>query len=122
MDSLIGTGSADMGPEIDTVAVVHDNGPSNNLIWQEQAKDAVLTAVKTALLPGSPMPIQFRNQQDNLVIEKDCLYCRCVTGRAPYLQVVVPSSLWNTVLEHLHDKGSHLGVHKTTEKLAEHHF
>ena len=106
------------------MAVVHDNGPPNNLIWQEQAKDAVLTAVKAALLQGSPMPTQFRNQQDNLVIEKDCLYRRGAVSLVgtPCLQVVVPSSLRNTILEHLHDKGGHLGVRKTTEKLAERYF
>ena len=50
VDSLGESGSADMDPEVDMVAVVHDNGMSNNLICQEQANDAVLTAVKTALL------------------------------------------------------------------------
>ena len=124
VDSPGESGSADTDPEIDTVAVVHDNGPPNNLIWQEQAKDAVLTAVKAALLQGSPMPTQFRNQQDNLVIEKDCLYRRGAVSPVgtPCLQVVVPSSLRNTILEHLHDKGGHLGVCKTTEKLAERYF
>lgn len=115
---------ADTEPEKETIAVVQDNGPPNNLICQEQAKDAVLTAVKTALLQGSPMPTQFRNQRDSLVINNDCLYRRCVASpvAAPCLQIVVPSSLQSTVLEHLHDKSGHLGVHKTTEKLAERYF
>ena len=70
------------------------------------------------------MPTQFRNQQDNLVIEKDCLYRRAAVSPVgtPCLQVVVPSSMRNTILEHLHDKGGHLGVRKTTEKLAERYF
>ena len=57
-------------------------------------------------------------------MEKDCLYRRCAVSPVwvPCLQVVVPSSLQNTVLEHLHNKGGYLGVHKTTEKQAECYF
>ena len=104
-----------------TLAVIQEHQPpdGHNSICQQQDKDEVLTTVKTAIQQGLPLPREFRNQRDNLVIEEGCLYHRhTVTPLAlPDLQVVVPHSLRPTILEQLHYEGGHLGTHKTAEKL-----
>ena len=109
-----------------TPAVTKEHQPpdGHNSICQQQDKDEVLMAVKTAIQQGSPLPREFRNQRDNLVIEEGCLYCRhTVTPLAlPDLQVVVPRSLQPTILEQLHNEGGHLGTHKTAEKLRERYY
>ena len=80
-----------------TLAVTQEHQPpdGHNSICQQQDKEEVLMAVKTAIQQGSPLPQEFRNQCDNLAIEEGCLYHRhTVTLLAlPDLQVVVPCNL-----------------------------
>ena len=38
-------------------------------------------------------------------------------GKNVDVQVVVPEALKENILEHLHNRGGHLGIHKTTEKV-----
>ena len=109
-----------------TVAVTQEHQPPDgyNSICLQQDKDKVLMAVKTAIQQGSPLPREFRNQRDNLVIEEGRLYRRhTVTPLAlPDLQVVVLCSLRPTIQEQLHNEGGHLGTHKTAEKLRERYY
>ena len=81
-------------------------------------------AVKTAIQQGSPLPREFCNQRDNLVIEEGCLYRQCtvIPLALPDLQAVVLRILRPTILQQLHTEGGHLGTHKTAEKLRERYY
>lgn len=103
-------------PEI--VALVQDPEPGSlHLLSQAQANDQVLQKVKIALQQDTALPQQFQGKRDKLVQKEGVLYYR-QTDSSP-LQAVIPYSLQRTVLEQIHDKGGHLGVHKTLAKLRE---
>ena len=105
----------DKDPEI--IALVQDPGLGSFNLPQVQSNDRVLLEVKIALQQGTALPRQFQGMREKLVIKGEILYHR-QTDSSP-LQAVIPHSLQQTVLEQIHDKGGHLGIHKTLEKLRE---
>ena len=103
-------------PEIS--ALVQDPEPGSlHLFPQAQSNDQVLQEVKIALQQGTTLPRQFQGKRDKLVQKEGVLYYRQTHSSS--LQMVVPHSLQRTVLEQIHEKGRHLGVHKTLAKLRE---
>ena len=103
-------------PEI--VALVQDpEAASLHLLSQAQSNDQVLQEVKIALQQHTTLSWQFQGKRDKLVQKEGVLYYQH-TDSSP-LQTIIPCSLQRAVLEQIHDKGGHLGVHKTLAKLRE---
>ena len=87
------------------------------MLPQAQSNDIVLQEVKIVLKLGTALPQQFQGVRGKLVIKGEILYHHQADSST--LQAVIPHSLQHTVLEQIHNKGGHLGVHKTLEKLRE---
>ena len=89
-------------------------------IKEAQANDSLTKAALSAIKSGTQLPQRLHNRGKFLV--KDGVLC-CIfqesRGATPITQVVVPSSLTELVLKHLHDESGHFGKMKTIEKVRE---
>ena len=103
----------------DQVAVVHAiNYLSNTeMLRQEQANDVYISEIMQKLQTDGS------NRKQGEYLLKERLLMRQQGGSdGSRTQLVVPVALRQMVLEELHDKSGHLGIHKTLEKVKEHFF
>lgn len=82
---------------------------------QEQVKDVYTSQIIEALKNGESTDKRGKYRY----LMNDGVLCRLLIGGSHPPQVVVPVTLRPLVIEQLHDKSGHLGVHKTLEKLRE---
>ena len=73
-----------------------------------------------AVCNGTP-PSGLTCQQKRLSLHQGVLYrtFRESASSSPITQILVPCKLWPRILEELHNKTGHFGVHKTLEKVRE---
>ena len=84
-------------------------------LQQKQARDVYTSQIIEALRRGESTNKKRRCRHS---LEKGVL-CRHSIKGSHHPQVIVPATLRPLVIEQLHDKSGHLGIHKTLEKLRE---
>ena len=90
-------------------------------IYEAQQKDEQSLTVIKALSDGVPLPSNVAPGLCRAFLNNGVLYRQFrQSSKSPSTaQLVVPSSMKNTVLTHLHNMAGHLGIHKTSEKIKE---
>ena len=84
-------------------------------LQQEQARDVYTSQIIEALRRGESTN---KKRRCRYSLEKGILCHHSIKG-SHHPQVIVPATLRPLVIEQLHDKSGHLGIHKTLEKLRE---
>ena len=90
-----------------------------------QAQDVELLKILEALEAGSDLQDPSVAPGLRKVYIEDGLLCRTFQDSSTKLtqtQLIVPSSLRDTVLTYLHTKAGHLGIRKTLEKIKERYY
>ena len=103
----------------DQVAVVNEITCLSNtdMVRQEQANDVYIAEIMQKLQTNGS------NRKQGEYLLKEGLLMRQQGGSGgSRTQLVVPVTLRQMVLEELHDKSGHLGIHKTLEKVKERFF
>ena len=103
----------------DQVAVVNEITCLSNtdMLRQEQANDVYIAEIMQKLQTNGS------NRKQGEYLLKEGLLMRQQGGSdGSRTQLVVPVTLRQMVLEELHDKSGHLGIHKTLEKVKERFF
>ena len=89
---------------------------------EAQRQDVVLSKIISAMQSGIQIsePPSFARQANKLLL-KDGVLCRTYqpSRQSSVVQVVIPVSMRDAVLQQLHDAGGHLGVARTLSKVKE---
>ena len=119
-------GNADAMSRIPSSEVVmpvihHELGQNLTETHAAQVADPALVPIITALATNNPLPRQTALGLKHCYLENELLYCKSYGTSNPggYTQLILPSSLRQSALQHLHNNSGHLGLHKTMEKLKE---
>ena len=103
------------------VSLIPEYSDSLESIGEAQQKDEQLSPVINVLSDGVPLPNNVSPGLRRVFLDNGVLYhqFRQSSTSPSTAQLVVPSSMRDTVLNQLHNKADHLGIHKTTERIKE---
>ena len=112
-------------PPVDAVMPVmeYQLGSATVDLQAAQQADEQLSAVIVALSSNSPLPCRVAPGLKQCFLQNGVL-CRKFQGlsNTGYTQLVLPSSLRHSALQHLHNELGHLGLHKTMEAVKQRYY
>jgi len=102
-------------------SVISNCSSSLGSISEAQLKDDQLSQAIKALQKGESLPQKMAPGLRRTFLHDGVLYCHFrQSSMSPCAaQLVVPTSMRDTVLTQLHNQAGHLGIHKTLEKVKE---